>query len=66
TLGITGSFDYGRVWESNDPSDNWHYSYGGSIWIAPVDVLVISLGTFIPKEGFEESPRFVFKLGFGF
>lgn len=66
TLGVFGSFDYGRVWLKTDTSKNWHYSYGGGIWIAPVDMLVFSLGTFIPKEEFEESPRFVFRLGFGF
>ncbi len=65
TLGLFGSFDYGRVWLDDDPSENWHYSYGGGLWIAPVDVLVFSIGTFIPKEDFEESPRFVFRLGFG-
>ncbi len=66
TVGVFGSFDYGRVWLDDDPSENWHYSYGGGIWISPVDALVFSIGTFIPKEDFEESPRVVFRLGFGF
>jgi hypothetical protein len=66
TFGVFGSFDYGRVWIKDDSATNWHYSYGGGVWIAPVDMLVFSFSTFIPKEEFEESPRFVFKLGFGF
>lgn len=66
TMGLFGSFDYGRVWLDDDPSETWHYSYGGGLWVAPVDALIFSLGTFIPRESFEESPRVVFKLGFGF
>jgi hypothetical protein len=66
TVGLFGSFDYGRVWLDGEDSEDWHYSYGGGLWIAPIDALVFSLGTFIPKEDFEESPRVVFRLGFAF
>lgn len=66
TTGIFGSFDYGRVWLDNDSSDNWHYSYGGGIWLAPVDALTLSFGLFIPKESREESPWFAARLGFSF
>jgi len=66
TLGLFGSFDYGRVWLQREESDTWHNSVGGGVWIAPVDALILSVGTFFPKEDFEESPRFVFRLGFGF
>ena len=66
TFGIYGGFDHGRVWEEEDTSDNWHYNYGGGFWIAPVDVLTFSFGVFKPRENFEQSPRFTFKLGMGF
>ena len=66
TLGIFGSFDYGRVWLKGESSESWHNTYGGGLWVAPVDALIFSIGTFIPKEEFEESPRFVFRAGFGF
>ena len=66
TIGVFGSFDYGRVWLKGETSDNWHNSYGGGIWLAPVDALVISTGMFTPKEEFEESPRFVLRVGFSF
>ncbi len=66
TTGLFGSFDYGRVWLEDDPTTNWHYSYGGGIWIAPVDALTLSFGLFIPKESREESPWFAARLGFSF
>jgi hypothetical protein len=66
TYGIFGSFDYGRVWLDSDPNKNWHYNYGGGIWIAPVDILTLSIGAFIPKEKQEEKPRIAFQVGFWF
>ncbi len=66
SMGIVGSFDYGKVWLDGEQSKNWHTSYGGGLWIRPVDILVFSFATYFPKEDDEESPRFVFKIGFGF
>lgn len=66
TIGVFGGFDYGRVWLKGESTETWHNSYGGGIWFAPVDALVFSVATFIPKEEFEESPRFFFRAGFGF
>jgi hypothetical protein len=66
TLGLFGGFDYGRVWLKGESSETWHNSYGGGLWVAPVDALVFSLGVFIPKEDYEESPRAVFRVGFSF
>jgi len=66
TYGVFGSFDYGRVWLEDDPSKNWHYNYGGGIWLAPVDILTLAVGAFIPKEKNEEKPRIAFQLGFWF
>jgi hypothetical protein len=66
TYGIFGSFDYGRVWLDKDPNKNWHYDYGGGIWIAPVDILTLSVGAFIPKEKKEEKPRIALQVGFWF
>ncbi|MEJ7644617.1 MAG: metallophosphoesterase [Chryseolinea sp.] len=66
TLGLFGGFDYGRVWLKGEKSESWHNSYGGGIWVAPVDALVFTLGLYAPKEQFEESPRFIFRLGFNF
>lgn len=66
TFGIFTGFDYGRVWSDNDTSDDWHYNYGGGLYIAPVDILTMSFGLYQPKEDNEDGPRFVFKMGFGF
>jgi hypothetical protein len=66
TFGVFGSFDYGRVWVKNDHSGQWHYNYGGGVYFAPIDILILSIGGFIPKEAQEESPRITFRLGFDF
>lgn len=66
TFGIFATFDHGRVWVKDDTSDNWHYSYGGGIWIAPVDLIALNFGLQIPKENDEDGPRFVVTVGMGF
>ena len=35
-FGVFGFGDLGRVFQDDLPSDKWHKSYGGGIWIAPV------------------------------
>lgn len=62
SLGITGGFDHGRVWLRSEKSDVWHYSYGGGIWIAPVDFIVIN--TTLYRS--EESNLFRLTLGYSF
>ena len=66
SFGVFGSFDYGRVWLSGESSNNWHNSFGGGIWVRPLGTMVFSLASYFPKEGEEDSPRIVFKVGFGF
>lgn len=44
--GITGSFDYGRVWLEEDDSKRLHYSYGGGAFISPFSILTIHLGCY--------------------
>ena len=66
TLGLFTGFDYGKVWVEGVNSDTWHYSYGGGIYIAPVDLLTMSFGLYQPREENEDSPRFTFKMGMGF
>lgn len=51
SFGITAGFDHGRVWLRSEDSDVWHYSYGGSLWIAPVDFIVINTALFRSAEG---------------
>jgi hypothetical protein len=54
------------VWLKGEESETWHNSLGGGVWLSPVDALIFSIGSYFPKESFEESPRIVFKVGFGF
>ncbi len=64
TFGVLGAFDYGRVWEANEKSKQWHYNYGGGFYFAPIDILVFSVAAYIPKEKNEQSPRVTLRLGF--
>lgn len=66
TYGLFGSFDHGRVWLPSEESNSWHYSYGGGLWLAPVDALTFTLGLYFPKEKEEEKPRLAVKVGFSF
>lgn len=66
SFGVFGSFDYGRVWLSEESSKNWHSSTGGGVWVSPLGTMVFSLASYFPGEDKEESPRIVFKVGFGF
>ena len=62
SFGIFGGFDYGRVWLDEENSDQWHSSYGGGFWIAPLDFIVLSFGF----HHSEESDLFQFKVGHDF
>lgn len=62
TFGIAPAFDYGRVWSDEEESSTWHYGYGGSIWVAPLDYVAISIGMMQS----EEQKRFTVTLGFDF
>lgn len=62
TFGITGGYDYGRVWLEDVDSDVWHTSYGGGIWLAPVDFIIIS-GEYFRSS---EDERLMVQLGYAF
>lgn len=62
TIGLYGAFDYGRVWNPNEDSDQWHHSYGGGFFLNGADVLTARVALFNSVEG----PRFSFGVGFGF
>jgi len=61
-MGVLGGLDYGRVWLEEEDSDIWHMGYGGGVWLAPVDFVILNFGYFVTKE--EE--RFAFRVGFDF
>ena len=60
SLGILAGFDHGRVWyqeDDNDDGSDWHYSYGGGIFVSPFDIITIHLSLF---RGDGEQTRFMF------
>ncbi len=63
TLGLMGGLDYGRVWLDGEDSDVWHYSYGGGIFIAPLDTANLYFSVF---QGDGKLERFAFSGRFFF
>jgi outer membrane protein assembly factor BamA len=62
TVGLLGFNDIGRVWQPGEKSNKWHMGYGGGVWLAPFNQLVVT-GTL----GFsDEKPLPFIKLGFLF
>ncbi|MEP0731711.1 MAG: metallophosphatase, partial [Nonlabens ulvanivorans] len=60
--GITGGFDYGRVWLEDDNSDKWHNNVGGSFWVSGLETFTANLGYYGSSDG----GRIAFVLGFAF
>lgn len=61
-FGVTGGFDYGRVWLNNENSNEWHTNYGGSIFINGFSAFTGNIGYYTSDEG----NRVVFTFGFKF
>lgn len=59
-VGGLAFYDIGRVWAENESSDVLHNSYGGGIWISPLDLVVIT--GFYSKSDVDE----LFNVQFGF
>ncbi|CAA0208231.1 metallophosphoesterase [Tenacibaculum maritimum] len=62
-LGITGGFDYGKVWMPNIQNNKWHTSYGGSIWVSGIDLFTANISIF---QGNNNENRVAFGIGFSF
>ena len=53
SLGLYGSFDYGRVWYDGDESvaaDKWHTAFGGGIFIVPLGFTAFRLGYMVAEN----------------
>ncbi|WP_442267667.1 metallophosphoesterase [Tenacibaculum sp. ZS6-P6] len=62
-VGVTGGFDYGKVWSPFAAQSNtWNSSYGGSFWLSGLDMFTANLALFNGDDG----SRFTFSLGFNF
>ncbi|MBD0377220.1 MAG: hypothetical protein ICV51_16530, partial [Flavisolibacter sp.] len=50
SFGMMGFHDIGRVWSDGEKSTTWHRGYGGGLWLAPFDKLVLSAAMTYSKE----------------
>jgi hypothetical protein len=41
-FGVLGFHDVGRVWAHGETSSTWHRGYGGGLWVAPFNKLVLT------------------------
>jgi len=49
--GVLAFHDIGRVWIENEHSNKWHVGYGGGIWLAPFNkVLIAGMLSFSKEE----------------
>ncbi|SKA23464.1 Calcineurin-like phosphoesterase [Chitinophaga eiseniae] len=62
TVGLLAFNDVGRVWKDNEHSHVWHDGYGGGLYLAPVNALII---TAVVGHSSEETIPYV-TLGFKF
>ena len=61
SVGLLAFHDIGRVWVDNDNSKTWHNSFGGGIWLAPVQRFVVTAS--VARSGEENILPYV---SFGF
>ena len=63
-FGVNLFFDHGRVWENRrDNSNQWHYSYGGGIWLYPFQMILANVSYGIAEN---DEDAVYFGLGFFF
>lgn len=62
TIGITAFNDLGRVWIDDENSQIWHNSFGGGIYIKPVNAFALS----VQVANSNELLALYFDLGFSF
>lgn len=41
-FGVLGFHDIGRVWVDGETSSTWHHGYGGGLWMAPFNKVVLT------------------------
>jgi len=49
-IGVSGSFDHGRVWNKGEETSLWHHNYGVGVWVAPLQLIIFSAGMHISSE----------------
>jgi hemolysin activation/secretion protein len=49
-VGLIGFNDVGRVWLDGEESSKWHHGYGGGLYIAPLNRIVLSATVGFSRE----------------
>ncbi len=62
TIGMIAFNDIGRVWTDEESSQLWHNSFGGGLYVKPVNAFAVSIQ--LAKSN--ELLAFYFDLGFSF
>jgi hypothetical protein len=62
TYGVSGGYDYGRVWLPGEHSNKWHQGAGGGFWVNGADVITARVNYFRGEDG----GRFTFAMSVGF
>lgn len=60
--GVTGGYDYGRVWLPGESSDKWYQSVGGGLWVNAAEAASAFISCFYGSDG----ARVAFRLAVGF
>lgn len=65
SMGILAGFDHGRVWNAGGENQDgtWHKSYGGGIWLSPVNMFLLNFSAF---QNMDEPWQFTFTSSFFF
>lgn len=62
TYGVSGGYDYGRVWFPGENTNKWHQGAGAGFWINGADVITARVNYFRGEDG----GRFTFAMSVGF
>ena len=49
-VGVLAFVDQGRVWQPGEKSDQWHLGYGGGIFVAPFNKILLNASYGISEE----------------
>jgi len=49
-IGVLGFYEIGRIWMENENSNHWHPSYGGGLYYAPFNLVLVSATIGISDE----------------
>lgn len=50
-FGLTGFYDFGRVWVDGEHSEKWHNGVGGGLFFAPAQLVVVNVIAGYSNEG---------------